>query len=153
MLLQELCQIEWLHCLWYTRTVEIKGMAGLWRSWERASIALKRSRVRIPPGPFFDHACTGNIIENKQKTVIWRSFVFVTCRVIANWLDRKRLALAKTAVVCTWIARCLELSPLKFSVDSMEQLKAVGLRGRFGLVPENDLCLGHSARGRHEQGY
>lgn len=24
---------------------------GLWRSWERASIALMRSRVRIPPGP------------------------------------------------------------------------------------------------------
>ena len=24
---------------------------GLWRSWERASMALRRSRVRIPPGP------------------------------------------------------------------------------------------------------
>ena len=29
----------------------IEDMSGLWRSWERASIALKRSRVRIPPGP------------------------------------------------------------------------------------------------------
>ncbi len=26
-------------------------IGGLWRSWERASIALMRSRVRIPPGP------------------------------------------------------------------------------------------------------
>jgi hypothetical protein len=29
---------------------KIKAM-GLWRSWERASMAWKRSRVRIPSGP------------------------------------------------------------------------------------------------------
>ena len=37
---------------------------GLWRSWERASMALKRSRVRLPPGPPFLTFCS---IEDQVK--------------------------------------------------------------------------------------
>ena len=40
---------------------------GLWRSWERASIALKRSRVRIPPGPLFDLFLYGKCTRRNKK--------------------------------------------------------------------------------------
>ena len=32
-------------------TIRVSCSVGLWRSWERASMAWKRSRVRIPSGP------------------------------------------------------------------------------------------------------
>jgi hypothetical protein len=45
----------------YNRTVEVRGSnplsstfaddRGPWRSWERVSMALRRSRVRVPLGP------------------------------------------------------------------------------------------------------
>ena len=43
------------------------GISGLWRSWERASIALKRSRVRIPPGPLFDHSLYGKCTRGNKR--------------------------------------------------------------------------------------
>ena len=58
----------------FNRTEEVAGSnparsttnfwyKGPWRSWERVSMALRRSRVRVPLGPFYFKYYAGKVIE------------------------------------------------------------------------------------------
>ncbi len=80
----------------FNRTEEVAGsnparsilaviFRGPWRSWERVSMALRRSRVRVPLGPLIDLYLYGKCTRGNKKGRR-RAVFFVRCSVSSTVL-------------------------------------------------------------------